>query len=138
MVSHWLFKEEPAHYSFDDLLREGKTVWDGVENNLALKYLREVRKGDDAFFYHTGNQKAIVGIMRIVSDPYSDPKRKEKKFVVVDVVPVKKLKKPVTLSQIKQDSYFANFELLKIPRLSVMPVPENLWKRILEISETQL
>lgn len=138
MVSYWLFKEEPTHYSFKDLVREGRTVWDGVENNLALKHLRNVRKGDEAFFYHTGEEKAIVGIMKVVSDPYIDPKREGSKYVVVDVVPIKELKRKVTLEEIKKNGFFSDFDLVKLPRLSVMPVPERIWRKILEISESQV
>lgn len=138
MASYWLFKEEPSHYSFDNLLKDGKTVWDGVENNLALKYLRSVKKDDEAFFYHTGNEKAIVGIMKVVSDPYPDPKKHDKKYVVVDVVPVRKLKRPVTLQHVKEDKFFSGFELIRLPRLSVLPVSEKFWKKILEIAELQL
>lgn len=138
MASYWLFKEEPSHYSFDNLLKDGKTVWDGVENNLALKYLRSVKKEDEAFFYHTGDEKAIVGIMKVVSDPYPDPKKQDKRYVVVDVVPVRKLKRPVILQQVKKDKFFSGFELIRLPRLSVLPVSEKFWKRILEIAELQL
>jgi predicted RNA-binding protein with PUA-like domain len=138
MASYWLFKEEPSHYSFDNLLKDGKTVWDGVENNLALKYLRSVKKEEEAFFYHTGDEKAIVGIMKVVSDPYPDPKKQDKRYVVVDVVPVRKLKRPVTLQQVKKDKFFSGFELIRLPRLSVLPVSEKFWKRILEIAELQL
>lgn len=135
MPSYWLFKEEPTHYSFDQLLKDGRTVWDGVENNLALKHLRNVRVGDKAFFYHTGNEKRIVGIMSVITDPYPDPKRNDKRFVVVDVKPEKLLARPVTLEQIKANPLFTGFELIRIPRLSVMPVPNRLWEEILKMSE---
>ena len=135
MVSCWLFKEEPDHYSFDNLLRDGKTVWDSVRNNLALKHLRTVKKGDLAFFYHTGNETAVVGIVKVISDPYPDPEEKDPKLVVVDVAPVEKLNRPVELAEIKSNSKFKNFELVRIPRLSVMPVPKALWNEIIKMSK---
>lgn len=134
----WLFKEEPSHYSFDDLLRDKTAVWDGVENNLALKYLRTVRKGDEIIFYHTGDEKSAVGLMEAVSDAYHDPNSEEDRLVVVEVRPERKLVRPVTLSEIKSDPAFAGFDLVRISRLSVMPVPEKFWKRILDISEKKL
>ncbi len=135
MVSCWLFKEEPDHYSFDNLLRDGKTVWDSVRNNLALKHLRTVKKGDLAFFYHTGNETAVVGIVKVISDPYPDPEEKDPRLVVVDVAPVEKLNRPVELAEIKSNSKFKNFELVRIPRLSVMPVPKALWNEIIKMSK---
>lgn len=134
-MGYWLFKEEPNHYSFDDLVKDGKTVWDGVENNLALKNLKNVRKGDEILFYLTGDEKAIVGIMKAVSDPYPDPRKKDKRFVVVDVEPVRKLKKSVKLGEIKRNKFFSEFELVRLPRLSVMPVSEKIWQKILEMAE---
>lgn len=131
----WLFKEEPSHYSFDELLKDGKSTWDGVENNLALKYLRMVRDGDDVFFYHTGDEKSVVGTMRASSNAYPDPSAESDKLVVVDVVPVAKLRRPVTLAEMKADSRFAGFDLLRISRLSVMPVPERVWNDIVKLSE---
>lgn len=131
----WLFKEEPSHYSFDQLVKDGRTVWDGVENNLALKYLRMVKKGDDIFFYHTGDEKSIVGTTKAASDVYQDPKARDVRLVVVDVAPIRKLRKPVSLAEMKADKQFAGFELLRISRLSVMPVPERIWNRVLELSE---
>lgn len=135
MISYWLFKEEPDHYSFDNLLRDGKTVWDGVRNNLALKHLRTVKKGDLAFFYHTGNETAVVGIVKVISDPYSDPEEKDPRLVVIDVAPVEKLNRPVELAKIKSNLKFKNFELVRIPRLSVMPVPKALWDEIIKMSK---
>lgn len=131
----WLFKEEPSHYSFEDLLRDGGAIWEGVENNLALKNLRNVRKGDEIIFYHTGEEKRAVGLMKAATDPYADPARKEGRFVVVEVKPLRKLRRPVTLSEIKADPVFAGFDLVRISRLSVMPVPEKLWTAILRLSE---
>jgi len=137
MASYWLFKEEPEHYSFNDLVRDGRAVWDGVRNNLALKHIRAMKNGDLAFFYHTGKETVVVGIIRIVSDPYPDPEEKDPKLVVIDVVPVEKLKKPVTLAEIKSNSKFKNFELVRIPRLSIMPVPKAFWDEIIKMSRRE-
>ena len=131
----WLFKEEPANYSYDDLVKDGWTSWTGVRNPLAQKNLRAVKKGDSIFFYHTGDQKAVVGIAKAAGAAYPDPKDKDGKFYAVDVEPVKKLKNPVTLAAIKADKAFATFILTRMPRLSVMPVSDAEWKRILEMSE---
>ena len=130
-MGYWLFKQEPSSYSYDQLERDGKTVWDGVANNLALKHLRGVKKGDMAFFYHSGDEKRIVGIMEIASAPY--PVLKDKS-IVVDVKPARRLPRPVTLQQIKADKAFSEWELVRISRLSVMPVPEAIWKRLSKLS----
>ena len=135
LKARWLFKEEPAHYNYDQLVADGKTIWDGVENNLALKYLRSVRKGDEILFYHTGDERSVVGIMKATSDAYGDPKTKDSKLVVVNVEPVRKLRRPVTLAEMKPDPKFAGFDLLRISRLSVMPVPDGIWTEILNRSE---
>ena len=126
----WLFKEEPSNYSFDDLVKDGRTSWTGVKNPLAQKHLRSVSKGDRIFFYHTGDQKAVIGIARAAGPAYPDPKDKDGKLYAVDVEPVKKLKNPVTLAAIKADKAFATFVLTRMPRLSVMPVNDEEWKRI--------
>ncbi|MGH9362122.1 MAG: EVE domain-containing protein [Thermoanaerobaculia bacterium] len=130
MARRWLFKEEPTHYSFADLVRDRRTVWDGIENALARKHLREVRKGDPILYYHTGEVRAVVAIARAASDAYPDPKRKDGKAVVVDVEPVKALDRPVPLSAIKAQPAFKDFPLVRISRLSVMPVSEAEWRRI--------
>ena len=127
---NWLFKEEPTNYSFDALVKDGKAVWSGVKNPLAQKHLHAVKKGDRIFYYHTGNEKAIVGIAKALSDAYADPQDKTGKQAVVDVAPVKKLPRPVTLAEIKADAEFRNFPLVRISRLSVMPVSDAEWKRI--------
>jgi predicted RNA-binding protein with PUA-like domain len=133
-MAHWLFKEEPTHYSFDDLMKDKKTAWSGVRNNLAQKHLRSTKKNDLVLYYHTGGEKAAVGIAKITSNPYPDAK--DPKFVIVDIAPVEKLKRPVTLAEIKANSKFKNFELVRIPRLSVMPVPDALWNEIIKISKS--
>ena len=127
---NWLFKEEPTHYSYDDLVRDGKTSWTGVRNPLAQKHLRSVAKGDRIFFSHTGDEKAVVGIARAAGAAYPDPADKTGKLYAVDVEPVRKLKAPVTLAAIKADNAFAALPLVRMPRLSVMPIDDEHWKRI--------
>ena len=127
---NWLFKEEPSSYNFDALVEDGHTVWAGVKNPLAQKHLRSVRKDDRIFYYHTGNEKAVVGIARALSHAYPDPKDKSGKLSVVDVVPVKKLPRPVTLTEIKAKPAFKTFPLTRLPRLSVMPVTDVEWSEI--------
>lgn len=131
----WLFKEEPTHYSYDDLAREGHTSWTGVKNPLAQKHLRSVKKGDRIFFYHTGDEKAVVGICRAAGNAYPDPADTSGKLFAVDVEPVKKLKASVTLAAIKADRRFASFPLTRMPRLSVMPVSDDEWDHIVEMSQ---
>jgi predicted RNA-binding protein with PUA-like domain len=127
---NWLFKEEPAHYSYDQLARDGQTSWTGVKNPLAQKHLRSIKKGDRIFFYHTGDEKAVIGIAKAAGAAYPDPADTSGKLYAVDVAPVKKLKKPVTLAAIKADTAFATFLLTRVPRLSVMPVSDDEWDRI--------
>ena len=127
---NWLFKEEPTHYSYDDLVRDGKTSWTGVRNPVAQKHLRSVKKGDRIFFYHTGSEKSVVGVAKAAADSYADPADESGKLYAVDVLPVRKLKQPVTLAAIKGDKFFASFALTRLPRLSVMPVTDDEWNRI--------
>ena len=127
---NWLFKEEPTHYSYDDLVRDGKTSWSGVKNPLAQKHLRSVKKGDRVFYYHTGDEKAVIGVAKAASDAYPDPNDKAGKLVTVDVVPAKKLKRPVSLAEIKARAFFEDFPLVRISRLSVMPVSDKEWSEI--------
>lgn len=129
---NWLFKEEPTHYSFDELARDKRTVWSGVKNPLAQKHLHAVKKGDRIFYYHTGDEKAVVGIATALGDAYADPDDKTSKLAVVDVGPVKKLARPVTLASIKADPSFKTFALVRISRLSVMPVSDAEWDGIIE------
>ena len=128
-MSKWLLKTEPATYSWDDLARDKRTTWDGVANALALKHIRSMKKGDLAVVYHTGNEKAAVGVAEIVSDPYPDPNDKTGNATVFDLKPKRKLAAPVTLADFKNDPTFAGFDLIRIGRLSVVPVPEPMWKR---------
>ncbi len=133
----WLFKEEPDHYSYADLEREGQTVWDGVANNLALQHLRRVRHGDRVLFYHTGKEKAVVGEMRVQGGPRPQDEAGDAKLVVVDVEPVRRLARPVKLSEIKNDPALKDWELVRLPRLSVMPVSSAQWQRIEELSQRE-
>src|SRR5215471_10719489 len=130
----FLFKEEPTHYNFDAFVKDGGTTWTGVKNPLAQKHLRSIKKGDTVFYYHTGDEKAVVGIAKAATDAYPDPADKAGKAHVVDLVPVKKLNRPVTLAEVKADKRFADFPLTYMPRLSVMPVSEAQWKMILGMS----
>jgi predicted RNA-binding protein with PUA-like domain len=131
---NWLVKEEPTHYGFGELERDGKTVWSGVRNALAQKHLRGMKKGDRIFYYHTGNEKAVVGVARAASDAYPDPDDASGRSYVVEVAPVERLPRPVTLAEIKADPAFAAFPLTRVPRLSVMPVSEEEWARIEALS----
>jgi predicted RNA-binding protein with PUA-like domain len=124
MPNYWLLKTEPSTYSFADLEREKRAVWDGVSNALALKHLRSMKRGDLAFIYHTGDEKQIVGIAEVTGDPYPDPKQKEPRLVVVDLKPRERLARAVTLAEVKGRAEFRDFELVRMGRLSVMPVAE--------------
>ena len=134
-IMPFLVKEEPANYSFDAFVKDRGTTWTGVKNPLAQKHLRAIRKGDAVFYYHTGDEKAVVGIAQAAGDAYPDPKDPAGKAHVVDLTPVKKLTRPVTLREIKADARFAKFPLTHLPRLSVMPVTDVEWRRIVEMSE---
>jgi predicted RNA-binding protein with PUA-like domain len=134
-MAYWLFKEEPDHYSLEDLFRDKRAVWAGVGNNLALKHLRSVQKGDHIFYYHTGKEKAVVGVMEVVKGPYPDPNRDEARFVVVDVKPIRRLDRPVSLAEIKADPKFKDFALVRMSRLSVMPVTDKQWADIERLSK---
>ena len=129
----WLFKEEPNHYSFNDLQRDGETLWAGVTNNLARKNLRLVQVGDPVLYYHTGKEKAIVGEMLVVEGPQPDPASDDPKSVAVKVRVGKKWPTPLSLEMIKSDPQLASWELVRITRLSVMPVTAAQWQRLLEL-----
>jgi predicted RNA-binding protein with PUA-like domain len=134
--STWLFKTEPSSYSFDDLERDGHTTWDGVANALARKHLRAVKRGDRVAIYHTGDEKAVVGIAEAVSDAYPDPKtRGDTGAVVVDVASTQRLPRPVTLAELKARPSLAAFPLVRLPRLSVMPVSAAEWKEIQRLAK---
>jgi predicted RNA-binding protein with PUA-like domain len=129
MPNYWILKTEPSAYSFDQLVAEGQTTWDGVSNPVALKNIRSMARGDRAMIYHTGDEKAIVGLATIVSDPRPDPK--DGKLVVVDLKAGDRVVTPVTLAVIKADPAFADLALVRQGRLSVVPVPPALWKKLL-------
>ena len=138
MVNYWLAKQEPngpRGYNILQLQKDKKTVWDGVHNNLALKHIRNMKNGDLVFFYHTGEERQIVGIMSVISDPYPNPEEYNERFVVVNVKFKKLFKNPVTLDEMKEQKKFKSWELLRISRLSVMPVPVTIWNAILKISQ---
>jgi predicted RNA-binding protein with PUA-like domain len=131
---NWLFKEEPSHYSYDAFVKDNTAVWSGVRNPVAQRHLHAVKKGDRIFYYHTGDEKAIVGVARATRDAYADPDDSSGKAAVVDIAPVRKLKRPVTLKEIKADRFFKDFPLVRISRLSVMPVTDAEWERIEKMS----
>lgn len=133
-MAYWLLKADPADYGWAHLVRDRRTTWDGVSNNLALKHIRAVRKGDAALIYHSGSEKAVVGVARVTRDPYPDPERDDPRLVVFDLKPDRQLPVPVSLAKIKSVPAFRDFSLVRMPRLSVMPVPAALWNRILEMA----
>jgi predicted RNA-binding protein with PUA-like domain len=134
-MAAWLFKEEPTHYSFAQLEGDRQTTWTGVTNNLARKHLRQVRRGDRVFYYHTGKEKAIVGVMRVVGGPEESEAADDAGGVVVQVEAVRRLRHPVSLARIKSDDLLSGWDLVRLPRLSVMPVTEEQWRRVEELSE---
>ena len=134
-MAYWLLKTEPDCYSWDDLVRDKSTTWDGVANATALKHIRSMKKGDLVLVYHTGGEREAVGIAEVKSAPYADPKEDDERMAVVDLKPKKKLANRVGLDVIKADKAFVGWDLLRIGRLSVVPVPEAMWERILKLSE---
>ena len=134
-MNYWLVKSEPNTFSWDDLVRDKKTVWDGVRNFQARNNLKNMKKGDLAFFYHSGEDKAIVGIGKIVKEGYPEPK--DNNWIAVDIASDKKLKKPVTLAQIKADKRLADMVLVRASRLSVQPVKADEFDLIMALSETK-
>jgi predicted RNA-binding protein with PUA-like domain len=131
----WLFKEEPDHYSYADLERDKSTLWTGVANPLARKHLRSVKPGDRILYYHTGKERAIVGEMRVAEAPTQEPDSDDASAVAVKVEPVGRWPKPLTLERIKQDKTLATWELVRLPRLSVMPVTAAQWQRLEQLRE---
>jgi len=133
MPQFWLVKTEPSVYSFADLQREGQTVWDGVTNNLAQKHLRSMKPGDRVLFYHTGDEKQVVGTARVVSSAYPDPQQtKGGRLLVVDLQPEQAVPRAVTLAEIKSNPAFFESPLVRLPRLSVMPISEAEWEAIMQ------
>lgn len=134
-MAYWILKTEPEVYSYADLEREGGTVWDGVSNNAALLHLRRMQPGDQALIYHTGDERRAVGLATISSGPYPDPKLDDPRLVVVDVAPLRPLLRPVELGAVKADPFFASFALVRQGRLSVVPVTDEEWARLLGMAE---
>lgn len=132
MQSYWLLKTEPEDYSWEDLLKEGKAVWDGVKAPAALRNISRMKPGDLAYIYHTGKDRAVFGIAGVAGAPYGDPEQGDEGRLVIDVVPHKALSRPVTLRQIKESGLFLDWELVRQPRLSVVPVSREQWNKVLE------
>ncbi len=135
MPSKWLVKTEPGTYSFDDLIEDKKTVWNGITNNLALIHMRNMKKGDLLFVYHTGRTRSVVGIAEVVRGPYRRSSTRDPNTVVVDVKARNRLNKHVSLKEIRKDRRLAAFDLVKVPRLSVMPVAPGLWNIIIKMGQ---
>ena len=133
-MAYWLIKSEPTKYSWDQFVKDKKTFWDGVRNYAARNNLRAMKKGDQLFYYHSNEGTEIVGIAEVVKEAYQDPTTDDTNWVVVDVKPVKKLKKPVSLAQIKEDKRLTNMALIKLSRLSVQPVTTEEWMAVLELA----
>ena len=130
MAGRWLLKTEPSAYSFAQLQKDKRTCWDGVKNPQALKNLSQIKEVDLLFVYHTGDEKAVVGVARALSAAYADPKKNDPKLLVIDLAPQAPLSRPVTLAEIKASDAFRGWELVRLPRLSVMPVSAEHWKEI--------
>ena len=140
MINYWLAKQEPSGprgYNISTLQKEKTTVWDGVHNNLALKHIRNMKKGDQIIYYHTGDERQAVGIMSVITNPYPNPEEDNDRFVAVNVKFKEKFRKPVSLEQMKKEKSFKNWELLRIARLSVMPVPKSIWDKIIKMSQAK-
>jgi predicted RNA-binding protein with PUA-like domain len=136
MGGRWLLKTEPSAYAWPQLERDGRTVWDGVKNALALKHLAAMKAGDEALVYHTADEKAAVGVARIVRGAYPDPKQRDPRLVVVDLEPLRALSRPVRLADMRANAKLAGLDLLRLPRLSVMPVSAAHWAEILRMAKT--
>lgn len=133
MPRRWLFKTEPEEYSYADLERDRKCVWDGVSSNQALKNLRAVNLGDEILIYHSGNEKAIVGIAEVISEPYPDPNLNDEHLLVVNLKPKRRLSQPLTLAEIKEIEAFSEFDLVRLPRLSVVPISKDYWELLQDL-----
>jgi predicted RNA-binding protein with PUA-like domain len=132
-MAYWLLKTEPSVYSFDDLVRDKKTTWDGVTNALALKHIRTMKPGDEALIYHTGDERQAIGTAKIVTAAFADPKQENPKLAVVDLAVGKRLKRPVTLAEVKGDKRFEGWDLLRLGRLSVVPTTAEQWAWVLKL-----
>jgi predicted RNA-binding protein with PUA-like domain len=133
-MAYWLVKSEPFKYSWEQFVKDKKTFWDGVRNYAARNNLRAMKKGDEVLFYHSNEGLEIVGIAKVAKEAYQDPTTEDPAWVVVDLKPVKKLKKPVTMQQVKADPRLANMDLLRLSRLSVQTVKEDEWQVIMELA----
>ena len=133
-MAYWLVKSEPFKYSWDQFVKDGQTFWDGVRNYAARNHLKGMEKGDEVFFYHSNEGLEIVGIAKVVKEAYQDPTTDEEAWVVVDLKPVKKLKSPVSLQQIKGEKRLKDMALLRLSRLSVQPVTDEEWKVVMELA----
>ena len=133
-MKYWLLKSEPHSWSWDNQVKEGASMWDGVRNYQARNNLKEMKKNDVCFFYHSVTERSIVGIVKVVKEYYPDPTDKTGRFVVVDVKAIKKLKNPVSLDQIKENSKLQDIALVKQSRLSVMPLKKAEWDIIIKMS----
>jgi predicted RNA-binding protein with PUA-like domain len=128
MATHWLFKTEPSVYSYQQLVKDKKTMWDGVANNLALKNLKDIKKGELIFIYHTGDEKQAVGVARALGSAYANPEEDDPKLLVVDIEAVRALPRPVTLAEVKAHATLKNFDLVRNSRLSIMKVTDEQWE----------
>jgi predicted RNA-binding protein with PUA-like domain len=133
-MAYWLIKSEPSTYSWDQLVKDKQTFWDGVRNYAARNNLRAMKKGEEVLFYHSNEGVEIVGIAKVAKEAYQDPTTEDKAWLVVDFKPLKKLKKPVTLVQVKADKRLANMDLVRLGRLSVQSVKEEEWNIIMEMA----
>jgi predicted RNA-binding protein with PUA-like domain len=132
-MNRWLVKSDPDDYSAADLERDGSTCWDGVKNNTALIHIRNMRPGNEVLIYHSGKDKSVVAVAKVTSEPYPDPAGDDERFAVVDLSFTGWLSEPVPLKAIKTDDVFAEFDLVRISRLSVMPVPAPLFKKLVKM-----
>ena len=133
-MNYWLVKSEPSVYSWDDFVKEGHTCWSGIRNYAARLHLRNMKKGDEVFFYHSNEGTNIVGIAKVVKEHYQDPTTDDDRWVAVDLKPVRKLKNPVALDTIKKDKRLAAMALVRIGRLSTQPVTEKEWQVVMELT----
>lgn len=136
-MNYWLVKSEPVKYSWEKFMKDGRTVWDGVRNYAARNHLRDMHLDDQVFFYHSNEGKEIVGIAKVVKESYQDPTTKEEQWLVVELAPVKVLKRPVTLAEIKEEPELQNIALVRQGRLSVMPLSKIEFDKILELGESK-
>lgn len=134
-MSYWLVKSEPFKYSWEQFVKDGQTFWDGVRNYAARNHLRTMKKGDQVLFYHSNEGLEVVGIAKVAKEAYQDPTTEENAWVVVDLKPYKKLKRAVTLQEMKKEKMLSNVPLIRIPRLSVMPLTDLEFSKIIEMSE---